>query len=71
MSFTLRASQFFILSTRGPFIKQANFSKILVLSTLEISYAHTRLILIWALPTKLLQMQARTLQAKNSIKMQI
>jgi hypothetical protein len=46
MSFTLKASQCFILSIKGPLIKQVNFYKILVLSILEIPYAHARLILI-------------------------
>jgi hypothetical protein len=42
MSFTLRASQSFTLSMRGPLTRQADSYKILVQSTYKIPYAHAK-----------------------------
>ena len=70
-SFTWRASQFFISSTKGLLTRLVDSYKILAQNTLKIPYVYARSILIWAFPIKLLQMQVRTLLAKNFIKMRM
>ena len=71
MSSTLRASQFFISSTKGLLTRLVNSYKILAQSIPKMPLKLVRSIHIQALLTKLLSMPVKTLLAKNSTKMQM